>query len=397
MLSIDQATQQIQGKTRPLELERVSISDAAARYLATDAIARRSLPPYDNSAMDGFAVRTAELPATLPVSGDIPAGATPDATLPAGAVMRIMTGAPLPGGADGVVMREDVDDRGDSAVFSEPARVGQHIRKRGEDIAAGEIAVPAGSRLCPGEIGMLAAQGFAEVEVRRRPTVAIIGTGDELVDVDQEPGPGRIVNSNAYALAAQVSECGGEPVNLGIVADTRSALIERLRQGVQHDVLLSSGGVSVGDYDYVKEALAEAGVEIVFWKVAVKPGKPLVFGVADSGALVFGLPGNPVSSMVTFELFVRPALLALQGAARIHRPRARVTLTAPYRKKPGRTHFVRAVLERSGDHLEASPHSKQGSGMLSSMVGIDALVEVDRDLGDVDAGTVLPALLLGWP
>lgn len=395
MLSVAEAKQRIRRSLPAPAFERVSLDLASGRVLATEVLSGRSLPPWDNSAMDGFAVRAGELPATLPVAGTIAAGDPPDLELPPGAVLRIMTGAPVPRGADAVVMREEVEDRGDSAVFGAGARVGQHIRRAGEDVAIGQPVTEAGVRLGPGEIGILGAIGCARVEVARRPRVAILSTGDELVDVDVEPAPGQIVNSNAYALAAQIREAGGEPVHCGVAPDRREAIARAVREALAAaDALVTCGGVSVGDYDFVKEAMDEVGVALDFWKVAMKPGKPLAFGVTPDGKPVLGLPGNPVSAMVVFELFARPAILAMQGARVLDRPVAPVVLERGYRKQPGRAHYVRAVVRRDGERLLATPHPKQGSGMLTSMVGVDALVEIEASSGDVAAGATAPALLL---
>ncbi|MEM9492287.1 MAG: gephyrin-like molybdotransferase Glp, partial [Myxococcota bacterium] len=392
------ATQRIQAALRPLGQEIVAIGDAHGRILATDIIATRRLPPWHNSAMDGFAVRAGEIPGgepvVLPVTGTIAAGDTPDSQLAPGTVMRIMTGAPMPAGADAVVIREDVDDRGDSAVFAEPVQPGDNVRRAGEDVAIGDVVLSAGVRLGPGEVGIMAALGCATVPVGVRPRVAIMSTGDELVGVDVTPRSGQIVNSNAYALAAQIRECGGVPIPAGIAPDRKGPLSAMIAQGLQADVLLTSGGVSVGDFDFVKGAFAEAGVAMDFWKVAMKPGKPLAFGTTETGKPAFGLPGNPVSSMVVFELFVRPALLLMQGAQQTARPRLLVELTRPYAKRPGRAHYARARLSFDAGTIYAEPLRKQGSGMLSSMVAVDALVEVSRDMGDVAAGTQLPAIVL---
>jgi molybdopterin molybdotransferase len=394
VLSVTEAHRRILTGLPVMDPEEVVIDNAVGRFLVEPACARRTLPPWDNSAMDGFAVRAAELPATLPVSGTVVAGDDPGANVDSGSVVRIMTGAPMPAGADAVVMREEVDDHGDSATFAKRATLGQHIRGAGNDCARGDEVVGAGLPLGPGEIGMLAAQGYARIAVARRPRVAILSTGDELVPVTVEPGPGQIVNSSAYALAVQVREAGGEPVDLGIAVDDREATVAKLREGLTADVLVTAGGVSVGDYDFVKEAFAEVGVDVDFWRVAMKPGKPLVFGHSQVGNPVFGLPGNPVSSMVGFELFVRPVIRAMQGARVVERPRVDVVLQVGYDKRPGRAHYVRATVRRNGDVLEATPHCKQGSGTLSSMVGVDALVIVDRESGDVAAGSRHPALLL---
>ena len=402
MLSVTEATQRIQTAIARLGLEITGIDDALGRFLATEITAGRNLPPHDNSAMDGFAVFAADLagaspagaPVRLPVSGTIAAGDRPDAELAAGHTWRIMTGAPMPAGADAVVIREDVQDHGDHVEFTEPAAVGQNLRRAGEDIAIGDPAMPAGMRLGPGEIGLLAALGHAAVAVGKRPRVAVMSTGDELVGVDVAPRPGQIVNSNAHALAAQIREAGGTPIQCGIAPDNRDTLVTMIRRALAADVLVTSGGVSVGDFDYVKAAFADAGVSMDFWKVAMKPGKPLAFGVTDTGTPVFGLPGNPVSSMVVFELFVRPSLLAMQGAARIERPRIEATLARTYTKRPGRAHYLRAHITRDGDTVRADTLTKQGSGMLSSMVDIDALVIIDRDATEVPAGTQVPAILL---
>jgi molybdopterin molybdotransferase len=254
--------------------------------------------------------------------------------------------------------------------------------------------LPAGLALGPGEVGMLAALGRARVPVTRRPRVVVLCTGDELCPVGDEPAPGQIFSSNEHALAAQVAEAGGELARALLVADDRAPTEAAVTAALACDALVTSGGVSVGDRDHVRDALAAAGVAIDFWKVAMRPGKPVVFGVAPSGALCFGLPGNPASALVSFELFVRPALLAMQGAAVIERPRADVTIIGSAHKSPGRAHYLRASLRRRGDALEAVLHPKQGSGMLSSLVGIDALVELAAELGDTASGARCPALLL---
>lgn len=395
MLTVEEASQRIRDALPDPVTEEVALPAAEGRYLAAATPARRILPPWDNSAMDGFAVRRGELPGELPVAGVIAAGDPPARALAAGTVLRIMTGAPMPTGADAVVMREDVDDRGDTAVFREQPPAGDNVRRAGEDIALTDDLVAPGQRLGPGEIGLLAAQGYARVTVARRARVVILSTGDELVDVGTEPAPGQIVNSNAYALAAQVREAGAQVVRADIVADDRAATVAAVRAALADaDAVISSGGVSVGDFDYVKEAFDDAGVAMNFWKVAMKPGKPLAFGTSAAGVPVFGLPGNPVSSMIGFELFARPALLAMQGARDCHRRRLPVVMARAYRKSPGRAHVVRAVLERDGDTLAARPHPKQGSGMLSSMVGVDALVLIPAERGDVAAGERLEAMIL---
>jgi molybdopterin molybdotransferase len=396
MLSAREASERILAACGRLEVETVPLDAAWGRILAAPIVAARALPPADHSAMDGFAVRASDTPGLLPIAATLGAGDPAAQPLAPGMAARIMTGAMIPAGADAVVIREEADDRGGHVHLATPARPGAHIRRRGEDVAQGDRVLEPGARLDPGAIALLAALGHVEVEVTRRPRVALISTGDELVEVGQEPGPGQIVSSSARALAAQIREAGGEPVDLGIVRDRPEDLEAALTRGLAEDVLVTTGGVSVGERDHVKAALARAGVTLEFWKVAIKPGKPLVFGTGRGGKPVFGLPGNPVSSMVVFELMVRPALLAMQGASRPHRPRAQVVLTSEYRKTRGRAHYARAKLVRRGAHLEAEVSAKQGSGMLSSMVGVDALVEIDADAGDVPAGATLPAILLGF-
>jgi len=397
MLSVIEASRRILERVVRLDGEEVALGQAAGRILAAPVRAERPLPPWDNSAMDGFAVRAADLaaaPVELPIVGSIAAGSRLGRSLSPGAVVRIMTGAPMPAGADAVVIREVVDDRGDAARFTAPVAAGEHVRRAGEDVAPGSEAIPAGAALGPGEIGLLAALGRPRVLVARRPRVAILCTGDELCAVGREPAAGQIFSSNEYALAVQVAEAGGEVALAELVPDDRGRTAAAVTAALACDVLVTSGGVSVGDRDYVREALTAAGVAIDFWKVAMRPGKPVVFGLAPSGALCFGLPGNPASSLVSFELFARPALRAMQGAAEVARPRVEVTLTRTAGKTPGRAHYLRAALRRRGDLLEAEPHAKQGSGMMSSLVGIDALVELAAELGDVPAGTRCPALLL---
>jgi len=397
MLSVAEAGRRILDRVRPLGGEEVALGQARGRILAAAVVADRPLPPWDNSAMDGFAVRSADLargPVELPVVGSIMAGARPGQPLPAGAALRIMTGAPMPSGADAVVIREDVDDRGAAARFAGPVQPGENIRLAGEDVAPGSEVLSAGALLGAGEIGMLAGLGRARVQVGRRPRIAVLCTGDELCPVGGEPAPGQIFSSNEHALAAQVAEAGGEVALAELVADDRARTEAAISAALTCDAVVTSGGVSVGDRDHVREALAGAGVEIDFWKIAMRPGKPVVFGLAPTGALCFGLPGNPVSALVSFELFVRPALLAMQGARVVQRPRADVTLAGPARKDPGRAYYLRAALRRTGDGLVADLFAKQGSGMLSSLVGIDALVELAAEMGDVPAGARCPALLL---
>jgi molybdopterin molybdotransferase len=392
VITLDEAQGRVRARTAPLAAEAVGLADALGRVLAADLIAGRALPPFDDAAMDGFAARAADLPGVLPIHGAIAAGHPAAGPLPPGTAVRIATGGALPAGADCVVMREDADDRGDR-VGLPAAAPGAHVRRAGEDVAPGQRVLSAGVALDPGAIGLLAALGRGVVEVGRRPRVAILPTGDELVALGAAPGPGQRIESNGWALAAQVREAGGLPDVRPTAPDEPAALAGALALD-DVDVLLTSGGVSVGDRDHVRAALEARGVAIDFAKVAMKPGKPILFGTAGR-ALVFGLPGNPVSSMIGFELFVRPALRRLQGARVAERPRAPVVFDAPYRKAPGRLHVVRVALRREDERLVATPHPRQGSAMISSMATLDALAILEASRGDVAAGETAIALLLG--
>ncbi len=392
MLSIAAAAARILETVGRTGDEVVALADAAGRIAAASIVAGRPLPGFTNAAMDGFAARAAELPAVLPVVGMVAAGPGTPAPLAPGTAVRIMTGAPVPAGADCVVMFEDADDRG--AMVGLPAtRAGTHVRLAGEDLAVGAPAIVAGTRLGPGELTVAAALGCATVRVARRPRVAILATGDELRPIEAELGPGELVDSSAYGLAAAVRAAGGEPEYLGVVADEPDAVTAAIARALAADVVVTTGGVSAGDRDHVRAALAACGVTLDFWKVAMKPGKPLAVGRAGA-TTVFALPGNPVSSWSSFELFVRPALLAMMGARVVTRPRAPVVLPEGYRKPAGRAHVVRAAVERDGARLLAHPHPRQGSGMMSSLLGVDALIEIAAEVTEVAPGEAAPAWLL---
>ena len=376
--------------------ELCPLDAATGRVLAVDIVAGRPLPGFDNAAMDGYAARAAELPATLPVAFVVAAGDTNLAAIPPGACVRIYTGAPLPPELDTVVMQENVTVGADGGVTLPAQRSGEHVRRAGEDIAVGTLVLPAGTRLVPWHSGLLAALGVAQVPVARKPRIAILATGDELVPVEVTPGPGQLVNSSASALATLVREAGGEPVMLGIAPDELAETTRRLAAALAADAVITTGGVSVGDRDYVHAALAGAGVTLELYKVAMKPGKPFSFGVrrGTPDVPVFGLPGNPVSTIVTYELFLRPALLAMQGATVTQRARATVQLTTRLTKDAGRTQFVRAHVTREGEHLVARMHAKQGSAMLSSLVACNALVEIPADTTTLEPGATASAILL---
>ncbi|HEU4729776.1 MAG TPA: gephyrin-like molybdotransferase Glp [Kofleriaceae bacterium] len=398
MLSVADAMRAVIARVPHVGRERIAADAACGRILATDLVATRALPGFDNSAMDGYAARSADLPGVLPVAGVIAAGQLAVPALPPGAALRIFTGAPMPPGADTVVIQEDARPEGERGerVGLPAAPAGDNVRVVGEDIAIGETVLTAGTRLGPWDLGLLAALGVQEVEVARAPRVALIATGDELVDVATPPGPGQLVDSSMHALAALVREAGGIPETLGIARDDLASLADRFAAAAHHDAVITTGGVSVGDRDYVRAALSAAGIALELYKVAMKPGKPFAFGMrgADHPAPVFGLPGNPVSTVVAFELFLRPALLAMQGARIVERPRATVRVTAGYRKQAGRAHYLRARVVRDGERLLATPHDKQGSAMLSSLVGCNALVVVGAELTELAPGAAAPAILM---
>jgi molybdopterin molybdotransferase len=397
MLRVEEAQARVLEAAAPLGPEIVGLDEALGRVLASDVIATRALPPADTSAMDGYALVAADAAtpgADLSVVGTIAAGHPSTRALARGQAMRIMTGAPLPPGADAVVMQEETLARGDRVVLQGVTHAGAHVRRRGEDVAPDTLALAAGTAIGPGEIGLLAALGRSVIPVHRRPTVSIVSTGDELVDIGTLPGPGQIVDSNAHALAAMIRDAGGRPWAAPITPDQPEAIRRRLTEALAADVLITVGGVSVGEFDYVKDALTAVGAPLDFWKVAMKPGKPMAFGCA-AGRPAFGLPGNPASAMVSFELFVRPVLRKLAGRrSGLLRPRAAVRFEGSYRKETGRRHYLRAHARREGSILVAHPRVHQGSGMLRSMVDVNALVEIAEDVTHVEKNAELPALLL---
>ena len=409
MLSVADAARTVIERVPRLATETIALDAALGRILAMNIVAERALPAFDNSAMDGYAVRAAELPGALRLAGVVAAGgAARTEPVPEKQCVRIFTGAPMPADLDTIVIQEDITtDEAGNIVFPS-ATLGDNVRKTGEDIAVGDTVIVAGTRIAAWHLGVLAALGMATVPVSRRPRVALIATGDELVDIETPPGPGQLVDSSAHALAALVAEAGGDAHRVGIARDDLSALADLIAAAMGYDVVITTGGVSVGDRDHVRSALAAAGVELELYKVAMKPGKPFSFGMRPSlsasasgvtqlgelGKPVFGLPGNPVSTVVAFELFVRPALLAMQGATVVDRPRAPVQLARGFRKPEGRAHFLRANVVRNGEHLIAHPHAKQGSAMLSSLVGCNALVELPAQATDFDVGSLATAILL---
>ena len=381
MLTVEEALHQILSRVSPLPTERVSILSALGRALAEPIVSGRELPPWSNSSMDGYAVRaddTRRAPARLAVVGTVTAGALPTREVRAGEAIRIFTGAPLPEGADAVVPQEDTETTDGHVTLKRTVDTGAYVRPRGEDLRVGDAVLAPGVAIGPAEIGLLATLGMSQVLVHRRPRVAILSTGNELAELGREPAAGQIPNTNSYSLYAQVLEAGGDPMNLGIAGDGLDAIEERLRWGAGADLLLSSAGVSVGDLDLVKTALTRAGAELHLWQVSMRPGKPITFGSVQ-GRPVFGLPGNPVSAMVTFELFVRPALRRLAGFRAIHRTRLRARALAPIDNPGVRRGYLRVTLERQGGEWGARLTGDQGSAILTSMVRADGLAIVGGD------------------
>ena len=385
MLSVEEALAQILSRVRPLATERVDLLAALGRVLSASVRSTRVIPPWPNSSMDGYAVRAADTRAgaALSVVGRVVAGALPERPIGPGEAMRIFTGAPLPGGADAVVPQEDVDAAEPKVTLRVAVERGAYVRPAGEDMRIGDLVLEGGTLLGPAEIGLLATLGHSQVEVVRRPRVAVLSTGSELADLGTEPSPAQIPNANTYSLMAQVMEAGGVAMNLGVAPDRLDVIGERIRRGLEADVLVSSAGVSVGDLDLVREALVAAGAELHLWKVNMRPGKPITFGSLGARP-VFGLPGNPVSAMVTFELFVRPALLAMQGRRWLDRPRVRAIAAAPIVNRGSRRGYLRVSLEQRDGHWQARLTGEQGSGILRSMVEADGLAVLP---GDTAVGT----------
>jgi len=382
VLTVEEALDAILASVRPLGTERVDVVASLGRVLAEPIVSRRVIPPWDNSSMDGYAVRAADTTAgsvELAVVGRVAAGELAAVTLQSGQAMRIFTGAPMPAGADSVVPQEDVDADRERVRIRGPITRGAYVRRRGEDLQSGETVLDTRHAIGPAEVGMLATLGVSQVLVHRRPSVAILSTGDEIADLGTEPTASQIPNTNTYSLMAQVIEAGGEPIALGVARDNREMITERVCAGRRADVLVSSAGVSVGEADFVKEALTEAGARLTLWRVSMRPGKPITFGLLD-GRPVFGLPGNPVSAMVTFELFVRPALRMMAGHRRIHRPRLRAHALADIANPGHRRGYLRVTLtpDGAGGH-GARLTGDQGSAILRSMVLADGLAVVPGD------------------
>jgi len=410
MLSVAEARAAILARFASLEPETVALLDGVDRVLADRIEADIDLPPFDNSSMDGYAVRTVDLagatrerPARLRVVADVAAGHPTDIVLEPGTAARITTGAPLPRGADAVVPVEETDDpsrgasqlRPEIAIFRE-ARSGAHVRRPGEDVRRGQVVLDKGALIRPAEVAMLAAVGRAHVRVVRRPRVALFATGDELVAPGEQPGPGQIRNANELGTAAQVVRYGGVPVMLGIARDAEAAVREKFEAALAQraDLIVTSAGVSVGARDVVKD-VARAHGEIALWRIRMRPGKPLAFGRYKSTPF-FGLPGNPVSAMLTFEQFVRPVLLKMGGRIHLDKPTVKVRLLEDI-ESDGRETYARAWVERDASGYVARLSGDQGSNVLSALAGANALVIVPEGVTRLGAGSLAWAQMLHWP
>ncbi len=402
VLAVEEALAHVLSRVHRLHPERVDLLACPGRVLAEPIVAPFDIPPWPNSSMDGYALlsrdtlgASPERPTELTVVGTVPAGSLAGQPLHSGEAFRIFTGAPLPDGADGVIPQEEVEPVGTRIRVRRPVRSGEFVRPLGEDIRAGETALEVGQAIGPAEVGLLATLGLSRALVFRRPRVAILSTGDEVVDLGGEIHPGKIPNSNTYALMAQVLEAGGEPINLGVAPDSLEAIEERLRWGLTADVMISSAGVSVGDYDLVREALRRLGAELHLWQVAMRPGKPITFGSLGERP-IFGLPGNPVSAMVTFELFVRPALRKMGGHWALHRPLIKARALSAIQNPGHRRGYLRVTVTADTGEYWARLTGNQGSAILRSMVAADGLAVVPPDTTIPERGEV-PVLLLKAP
>ncbi len=395
-LSFDAAQQKILEYATPLSAESVPLANLVGRVLAEDICAPVDLPRWDNSEMDGFAVQAADCQplAQLKVTGYIPAGATAEGvTVVAGAAVRIMTGAPIPAGCDAIVPIENTDGGQETVTIQQAVCSGDFIRYRGSDIAVGERILKAGTVLRPAEVNLLAAFSLVTAPVFRQPTVAILSTGDELVAPGENPAAGQIIDSNSYSLAAAVREMGAIPQILGIARDNRESLTEKISAGLTADVLITSAGISAGDRDFVREILEQTGVRQLFWKVAIKPGGPTAFSL-NGVKLVFSVPGNPVSSMITFEQLIRPALLKMMGRCDIFRPLEQATVQGILRNETNKTRFLRVKVEKTAAGLVAESAGDQNTGILSTMLHANAIAILSPDQGELNDGDNVSVQLL---
>jgi molybdopterin molybdotransferase len=417
MISVEEALEKILSAVHVLEPEEKPILDCLGQVLAVDVVSALDVPPHDNSAMDGYAVRSIDLtgaieskPVILKVIGEVAAGYVAQEKVTKGTAIRIMTGAPLPEGANAVVQFENTDElerrskgKGlDEIGIYSPAGEGLNVRRRGEDISEGQVVLKKGTVLRAAETGVLASLGLARVAVIRRPVISVLSTGDELCDINGPLEEGKIYDSNTYSIAAGILSCGGIPSVIGIGRDTLQSLRLKITEGLNADMLITSGGVSKGDYDVVKDVLADMG-EIGFWTVRMKPGKPLAFGTIRKGGVVdlrviphMGLPGNPASSMITFEQFARPAILKMMGKRNFQRPVVQAVIDGRIKNSDGRRIYARVIVSGTGSGYKASLTGPQGSGILTSMALANGLAVIPEDCPAVREGDKVAVQLLDF-
>ena len=404
MISVEEALERILAEITPLDVVQVPLAESLGHVLAQEVIAQEDMPPFANSAMDGFALLSKDSqprggqPSRLRVTGGVAAGYVADHAVTDGTAMRIMTGAPVPPGADAVIQVEltrSDDPQSEWVEILEAVAPGNNIRPAGEDMQRGQTILARGSEIGPWEIGILATLGWATVPVVRRPHVAILGTGDEVIDVDEPLQPGKIRNSNSYLLEAAVRRVGAVPHRLGVARDTVESLREKFTEAMQSDLIITSGGVSVGDFDLVKNIMTEQGA-INFWRINMRPGKPVAFGHIGNVPLL-GLPGNPVSAAVTFELFGRPVIRKMSGHTRLLRPQIEVVVEDGVSDRAMRRHYVRARVEWRDGRYVAHTTGNQGSNIMTSLLNANALVIVPEGGVEVRPGDTARAMMLEWP
>ncbi len=404
MISVEEALERILAGIQPLEIVQVPLANALGRVLAQDIVAQEDIPPFANSAMDGFALLSKDSrprngqPPRLRVTGGVAAGYVSEIAVEEGTALRIMTGAPVPPGADTVIQVELTRNDGPESTWVEilqEVAPGNNIRPAGEDMRKGQTALVRGTEIDAWVIGILATLGWASVPVIRSPRVAILGTGDEVIDVGESLQPGKIRNSNSYLIEAAVKQAGAEPQRLGVARDTVESLREKFGEAVQYDLILTTGGVSVGEFDLVKNIMQEQG-NINFWRINMRPGKPVAFGHIGNVPLL-GLPGNPVSSAVTFELFGRPVIRKMQGHTRLFRPQIDVTVEDGVSDSGTRRHYVRSRVERRDGRFFAHTTGNQGSHIMTSLLGANALVIVPEGGVEILPGGSSKAIMLDWP
>lgn len=406
MTTCREALDLILDSVAPLPARPIALFDALGLVLAERVVSPETVPPFTNSAMDGYAVRHGDLsaasaasPALLDVLADLPAGSVATDAVTAGTAIRIMTGAPIPAGADSVVPVEATTSEGGRVRIAAPVKRGANVRLAGEDLREGEELLPSGFALTPAALGILASVGLAKVSVRPRVRVAVLTTGDELVDASAKPGPGQIRDSNVQTMCGQAAAFGAVPVPIPRVPDTREAVTAALaRARADADVIVTNGGISVGDYDFIKAVLGDSGAREVFWKVKQKPGGPLGFWLWGATP-VFGIPGNTVAAMVCMEEYVRPALRKMMGHAKLLRPEVTATFEGEFRKSSpdGKVHLIRVRARREGDRVVVYPSGPQGSGILSSMLRSNALALVPAEATALKSGDAVPVHLIEEP